>query len=252
MEASDVEISPPSVPVRTPFPEQVAATNGGEVSAPVRKPRGRPRKDGLPAGSPEARAADEARGRAPRPAPEVEQADPPIAQAPPPVQVPEPNGVGSEPVGVDARADPAPSVPEPRRRARAIATPIKPAEPAKTTCSDPYCTAKHPSRGGAKGAVCVETGKAIVAPLSIVEGERICKMVLGTLGGGVGLVNGVAVSAPTDAEVAMAAPPTVRMLHRAGLGEGNFSLDVILLVSVLISFTAARMREAGELRRAGA
>lgn len=224
-----------------------AAREGAENASPASpepppapRRRGRPRKDGLPPGSDEAKAADAERGASRETAlPKASEGAPPGASSP--------ETERADPT--EPRADspdaprPSPAKP-PRRQARAVAATVKPQNPDKPHCEDPHCTASHPSRGGKAGRVCVETGAKIVAPMQMPEGERIVSGVFKAIGFLIALFGGVPrVSDPTELEIAMATPPTIRMLHRMGIGEGNMWLDGFMLALALGMYSSGRVAE---------
>lgn len=234
--ADDSPGAPDDRPIDNPGESARAASETLPPAAPVKRPRGRPRKDGLPPGSPEAKAADAPRERPSLPAETTaEQSEPPPVPAESAPEAPAAPKVAEAP-------------PRPRRQ-RAAAQAAKPQSPDKPHCEDPHCTAIHPSRGGKAGRTCVETGKAIVAPMQMAEGERVVSGVLRGFGFLIALFGGVpSVSPPSEMELAIATPPTIRMLHRMGIGEGNMWLDGFMIAIALGMYSSARVAEINEAK----
>jgi hypothetical protein len=118
-------------------------------------------------------------------------------------------------------------------------------------CTDPHCTAEHPSRGGKAGKRCVETGKAIVAPMDTVTATEVVSKVLGGISWIVGVVASEQVSGPTDREVTALAPVASRVVWRYfGAFGGHF--DLVILFSLLSGYVIARGREASAKKAAPA
>ncbi len=206
--------------------------------APAKRPRGRPRKDGLPPGSPEAKAKDAGEESPPEHAPAVVSG--------PAVEIIVPAPAVSSP--------PAPKVREQERTSRAKHPRARPLseqpkqEPAKNVCTNQNCRAVHPSQGGKAGVRCVETGALVVAPLGREEGRELMRQILSWIGKVVAYAFGGEVSDPTAMELGIITPPAIRIAHRFGIGEGNFTLDILMLLAGLSMYT---MRVISEARSGG-
>lgn len=197
--------------------------------APAKRPRGRPRKDGLPSGSPEAKAKDAGEDTTAGETPTVEK--PPAEVAAPPLVVDKPKVREAE------RQRPK------HARARPIAEQPKQETP-KNVCTNVNCRAVHPSQGGKTGVRCVETGALVVAPMGREEGRALMKQILSWIGKVVSFAFGGEVSDPTDMEMGLITPPAIRIMHRFGIGEGNFTLDILMLLAGLSMYTMRVVQEA--------
>lgn len=209
---------------------------------PIKRPRGRPRKDGLPPGSPEAKAADRGEGIA---AGTVTPADdgsvkPVAAPVSPrdPADVPGPAAISPPRVREQERTHRAK-----HPRARPLSEQPK-QEPPKNVCTNQNCRASHPSQGGKSGVRCVETGDLVVAPMGREEGRQLMKQILSWIGKIVSFAFGGEVSDPTDMELGLITPPAIRLAHRFGIGEGNLTLDILMLLAGLSMYTMRVIQEA--------
>jgi hypothetical protein len=123
-----------------------------------------------------------------------------------------------------------------RQRARRTATP-------GTACHDPDCTAAHPSRGGARGRTCSETGARIYARMSDREGAMVASSILVGLSAVIGAATGTSVAGPSPTEIDQLAPATARIVHRY-IGSFGEHADLMIVLLALVRYVGSRVADA--------